>query len=78
MIGTGDNTMMGDIASMALSQDAEETPLSKEIKNFIKLISVIAITLGIVFFSLGFVLGTNPIKNVVNAIGTERAQAFVC
>mmetsp|Transcript_503 Transcript_503/g.1740 ORF Transcript_503/g.1740 Transcript_503/m.1740 type:complete len:1169 (+) Transcript_503:286-3792(+) len=69
VIGTGDTTAMGQIATMTQEQEADDTPIKKEIKKFILLISAIAITLGIIFLAIGFAIGTEPIKNVVFMIG---------
>nr|CAI99406.1 P-type ATPase [Flabellia petiolata] len=69
VVGTGDHTVMGQIAGLATETSAEASPISKEIKKFIQLISVIAISLGITFFVLGLVLGTNIVSNVVFTIG---------
>ncbi|GMH32806.1 hypothetical protein BSKO_00640 [Bryopsis sp. KO-2023] len=69
VVGSGDHTVMGQIAGLATETSAESTPINKEIKKFIQLISAVAITLGVMFFIIGAVLGTNIIKNVVFAIG---------
>eukprot|EP00359_Climacostomum_virens_P000955 CAMPEP_0204898890 /NCGR_PEP_ID=MMETSP1397-20131031/1538_1 /ASSEMBLY_ACC=CAM_ASM_000891 /TAXON_ID=49980 /ORGANISM="Climacostomum Climacostomum virens, Strain Stock W-24" /LENGTH=1138 /DNA_ID=CAMNT_0052066777 /DNA_START=88 /DNA_END=3504 /DNA_ORIENTATION=+ len=66
---TGDNTVIGCIANLAQSAESEETPLRKEVDRFIKLISIIAISLGIIFFVAGFIFGYNYITNIVFAIG---------
>jgi len=47
---TGDDTVMGHIAALASGVVADDTPIAKEIHHFILIISVLAITLGIVFF----------------------------
>lgn len=60
---------MGQIAGLATETSAEATPINKEIKKFILFISAVAITLGVTFFVIGVVLGTNFIKNIVFAIG---------
>ncbi|CAM9799376.1 unnamed protein product [Pylaiella littoralis] len=64
-----DNTLMGQIAGLAMSTDNDQTPINKEIQHFIKIISAIAIVLGIVFFILGFVVQTPWISNLVFMIG---------
>lgn len=69
VIGTGDRTVMGQIAGLATETDAEASPISKEIKKFIQFISVIAITLGLTFFIIGAVLETDIVTNVVFTIG---------
>lgn len=59
------------------SSVTEETPLRKELDQFIKMISVVAISVGILFFVLGFIIGYRinlflfiaAITNLVFAIG---------
>ena len=69
VIGSGDRTVMGQIAGLATETSGEDSPISKEIKKFIQLISIVAITLGIVFFVVGLTNGTAIIQNVVFMIG---------
>jgi len=69
VIGIGDDTAMGKIAGLVTGTDAEETPIAKEIKKFIFLISGIAITLGVVFLAVSIAIGTEPVTSVVFAIG---------
>mmetsp|Transcript_12653 Transcript_12653/g.39933 ORF Transcript_12653/g.39933 Transcript_12653/m.39933 type:complete len:1028 (-) Transcript_12653:686-3769(-) len=69
VVGSGDRTVMGQIAGLATETTNEDSPIAKEIKKFITLISAVAITLGVVFFIIGVVIGTPIIKNVVFAIG---------
>jgi len=66
---TGDNTVIGQIANLASVGETPQTPLSIEIERFIKIISAVAITLGVVFFIFGMINGFPPITNLVFAIG---------
>jgi sodium/potassium-transporting ATPase subunit alpha len=66
---TGDNTVIGQIANLASSAEAAETPLSIEIERFIKIISAVAFTLGIVFFIFGLIYEYDIITNLVFMIG---------
>jgi sodium/potassium-transporting ATPase subunit alpha len=66
---TGDNTVMGRIAGLASSADAEETTLGKDIKSFIFLISAIALFLGVSFFTLSLIMEYEIITAVIFAIG---------
>eukprot|EP00210_Caulerpa_lentillifera_P005784 g5530.t1 len=50
VIGTGDHTVMGQIAGLATETSAESTPINKEIKKFIPFISIVAVTFGVSFF----------------------------
>lgn len=69
IISTGDNTVMGRIAALAMSTTNEQTPINKEIHHFIYIISTIAIFLGVLFFVLNIIIGTPYIENLVFMIG---------
>lgn len=69
VIKVGDATIIGLIAGLTMVAEAVPTPLSIEIDRFIKLISAVAITLGIVFFLFGVGYGYDYITNLVFAIG---------
>jgi len=66
---TGDSTVIGQIANLASSAESAETPLSIEIERFIKIISAVAFTLGIVFFIFGIYFEYDIITNLVFMIG---------
>ena len=66
---TGDRTVIGQIAKLAQQAEAAETPLAIEIEKFIKFISTIAISWGLIFFILGFIYGYDAITNLVFMIG---------
>lgn len=69
VINTGDRTVIGQIANLAQAAQTAETPLSTEIDRFIKIISAVAIILGVTFFVLGIIYGYDIITNLVFAIG---------
>lgn len=69
VIGTGDHTVMGQIAGLATETTNEKTPIRREIENFIKFISAVAITLGVVFLILSIVIYKEVITSIVFAIG---------
>jgi sodium/potassium-transporting ATPase subunit alpha len=69
VINTGDRTVIGQIANLAQAAQTSETPLSTEIDRFIKIISAVAIILGVTFFILGVIFGYGIITNLVFAIG---------
>ena len=66
---TGDSTVIGQIANLASSAETTETPISIEIEHFIKLISLIAINFGIIFFIFGLWYGYDYITDMTFAIG---------
>lgn len=69
VINTGDNTVMGRIAQLTTSTETEDTPIAKEIHHFIKIVSGVALFLGVTFGIIGFLLGTDNITNLVFMIG---------
>ena len=66
---TGDITVIGQIANLTSSAEASETPISREIDNFIKLISLIAISIGILFVIFASVYGYGWADVVTFGIG---------
>ncbi len=68
-IRTGDTTAVGHIASLATATGNDETPIRKEIKHFIKIISTIAVLLGISFGIISLAIGYKAIEAVVFVIG---------
>lgn len=67
--GTGMNTQIGRIAQLTKETVAVETPLHKELRHFIRIISSIAIALGLLFFMLSLFLGKPLIGSLIFAIG---------
>lgn len=65
----GDGTVIGQIANLASSAEAAPTPLSIEIERFIKIISAVAISLGVIFFIFGVIYEYPVVTNLVFAIG---------
>jgi sodium/potassium-transporting ATPase subunit alpha len=69
IVSTGENTIIGRIAHLASSTEAVDTPIAIEIEHFIKIISYVAVFLGVSFLIIGFVKGAEPVTNLVFAIG---------
>jgi sodium/potassium-transporting ATPase subunit alpha len=69
VVKIADETVIGRIAKLALSTEAEQTPINKEIHRFIFLISGIAIVLGVSFFCASLAMGQNEIASLVFMIG---------
>lgn len=69
VINTGDRTVIGSIANLTNSTDTEMTTLGKEIARFIKMISIVSISIGLAFFFIGIGFGYSIVNNVINAIG---------
>ncbi|XP_077012731.1 sodium/potassium-transporting ATPase subunit alpha-4 isoform X2 [Tamandua tetradactyla] len=69
VIATGDNTVMGRIASLASGLSVGLTPIAVEIEHFIHLITMVAIFLGVTFFTLSIILGYHWLEAVIFLIG---------
>ncbi|MCA9459318.1 MAG: HAD-IC family P-type ATPase, partial [Nanoarchaeota archaeon] len=65
----GMDTQIGKIVSLTKETKKVETPLHKETNHFIKIISTIAITLGVLFFLISILLGKPLIGSIIFAIG---------
>src|SRR5690606_15317432 len=70
----GSDTFMGKIADLASSSESNITTLQIEINKFIKLIAIIAICIGLVFFALGFAINYPVVTNFIFAIGIVVAN----
>ncbi|EXI82799.1 MAG: Calcium-transporting ATPase [Candidatus Accumulibacter appositus] len=67
--GTGMNTQIGQIVQVTKEAGTVETPIRKELHHFIRVISTIAIALGLLFFALSVLLGNPFIGSLIFAIG---------
>jgi sodium/potassium-transporting ATPase subunit alpha len=66
---TGMRTQMGRIVQLTKETDQVESPIRKELRRFIRIISGIAITLGVLFFILSALLGNPFIGSLIFAVG---------
>ncbi len=66
---TGMKTQIGKIARLTKETRDQMTPMRKEINYFIKIISAIAIALGIMFCIVSVVIGNQFIASIIFAIG---------
>lgn len=69
VVNTGPRTVIGIIADLASNTEDLDTPIKQEIHHFIRIISGVAIFLGVTFLIIGFVKGMNAVDNLVFAIG---------
>ena len=70
----GANTFMGKIADLASSSESAMTTLQIEIDKFIKLIAIISVSIGLIFFALGFAINYPIVTNFIFAIGIVVAN----
>ena len=66
---TGMATQIGRIVKLTKGAEAMETPIHREIAHFVRVISLIAIALGVVFFIASVALGKGTIGSLIFAIG---------
>lgn len=66
---TAMDTQIGKIVRLTKEADQVETPIRKELRHFIKIISTIAIVLGTLFFLVSLVIGKGAIGSLIFAIG---------
>jgi len=69
--------VIGKIAQLALSTEAEQTPINKEIHHFIQIISAIAFALGISFFAAALGMGQDAVTSLVFMIGIIVANVRI-
>ena len=66
---TGMSTQIGDIVALTKATEEAETPIHRELSYFIKVISAIAIFLGVLFFLVSVATGNGAIASLIFAIG---------
>lgn len=69
VVRVGDDTLMGRIAFLASGLKQDMTPIGREIKKFIHLITIFAVCLGVLFFVISLVLGYDLLEAVIFLIG---------
>ena len=69
IFGTGQNTQIGSLATLTQQISGVDTPIRRELNHFIKVISAIAIFLGVTFFILAFLLQDVFLASLIFAIG---------
>jgi len=66
---TGAATTLGSIATLSQRVRADLTPMQRELRRFVRWIALIAVLIGVVFFSIGLAMGNPVWANLVFAIG---------
>ncbi|MGD8348975.1 MAG: cation-transporting P-type ATPase [Gammaproteobacteria bacterium] len=66
---TGRNTRIGSISELTQTTRADLTPMQKELQHFVRMITYLALGIGLVFFVTGFVIGNTFWTNLIFAIG---------
>ena len=63
---TGDRTLIGKIAHLASQTTTVDTTLQREVKGFVKKLTVFSFIMGLVFFFIGLGRGQNAISAFIN------------
>jgi sodium/potassium-transporting ATPase subunit alpha len=66
---TGMSTQIGSIVALTKATAGTDTPIHRELSYFIKVISAIAIFLGVLFFVVSVAIGNSAIASLIFAIG---------
>ena len=74
VVSIGDNTVMGKIAKLASGLDSGDTPLAREIRYFIEVVSGVALLIGLTFFVVALVLGYSWLQALIFLLGTIVAN----
>uniref|UniRef100_A0A4W5RD62 Sodium/potassium-transporting ATPase subunit alpha n=1 Tax=Hucho hucho TaxID=62062 RepID=A0A4W5RD62_9TELE len=69
VINTGDHTIMGRIAALAMSLESGQTPLGIEIDHFIEIITGVSVFFGMTFLILSVILGYGWLPSIIFLIG---------
>ncbi|CAF0832605.1 unnamed protein product [Adineta steineri] len=69
VIRTGDNTVMGRIAALASGLGNDISPLNVEINHFVHIVTLVAVSFGIVFLIILLAIGTGVLQALVFVIG---------
>jgi len=69
VVRTVDDTAMGRIAELVKSTSVSETPIAIEIHHFIKIVTWVAVILGVTFVIIGFIKHMPIVDNLVFGIG---------
>ena len=69
VVKTGRSTSIGSISMLSQRVTHDLTPMQKELKNFVRKITLLSLGIGIFFFCVGFLIGNTFWTNLVFAIG---------
>jgi len=74
VIATGDRTMIGRLAGLTSHLAKIETPIAKEIRHFVEIITIVAVLCGLVFFGLSLLLEPNIVRAFTYLLGIVIAN----
>jgi len=74
VIATGDNTMIGRLAGLTTHLAKVETPIAKEIRHFVEIITIVAVLCGLLFFGLSLIIEPNIVRAFIYLLGIVIAN----
>ncbi|XP_011874816.1 PREDICTED: sodium/potassium-transporting ATPase subunit alpha-like [Vollenhovia emeryi] len=74
VIATGDRTMIGRLAGLTSQLVKIETPIAKEIRHFVEIITIVAVLSGLAFFGLSLLLEPNLVRAFTYLLGIVIAN----
>ena len=69
VIRTGRTTSLGEISALSQQVERDLTPMQQELRHFVRRITWLALSIGLLFFLIGFGIGNPFWTNLVFAIG---------
>ncbi|KAM4651189.1 potassium-transporting ATPase alpha chain 2 [Discoglossus pictus] len=69
VINTGDQTIIGRIASLASGVGNGKTPIAVEIEHFVHIVAGVAVSVGIIFFIIAMCMGYTVLNSIIFLIG---------
>uniref|UniRef100_A0A8C3W292 Sodium/potassium-transporting ATPase subunit alpha n=1 Tax=Catagonus wagneri TaxID=51154 RepID=A0A8C3W292_9CETA len=69
VINTGDRTIIGQIASLALGVQNVKTPIAVEIEHFVHIVAGVAVSIGILFFIIAVSMKYYVLDSIIFLIG---------
>jgi sodium/potassium-transporting ATPase subunit alpha len=69
VVKTGRSTSIGAISQLSQAVVQDLTPMQKELQNFVRKITYLALGIGVLFFSIGYLIGNTFWTNLIFAIG---------
>ncbi|XP_018052959.1 PREDICTED: sodium/potassium-transporting ATPase subunit alpha-like [Atta colombica] len=74
VIATGDHTMIGRLAGLTSHLIKIETPIAKEIRHFVEIITIVAVLCGLIFFALSLLIQPSLIRAFTYLLGIVIAN----
>jgi magnesium-transporting ATPase (P-type) len=69
IIATGAKTEFGKIANLTQTVKAAPSPLEVELNRVVRIVAILAVSLGVIFFGLGVLVGLPPVEGFLFAVG---------